>query len=40
MEFEIVYGHAVRPLPRAAMSATTSIGLDDMRTIMRARPRR
>ena len=40
MEFEIVYGHAVRPLPRAAMAPSASIGLDDMRTIMRSRPRR
>lgn len=40
MEFEIVYGHAVRPPPRAAVATSTSIGLDDMRTIMRSRPRR
>ncbi len=37
MEFEIVYGHAVRPRPRPAVAATTSIGLDDMRTMVRRR---
>lgn len=39
MEFEIVYGHAVRPAPRPTVRATTTIGLDDMRTMVRRRAR-
>jgi malonyl-CoA O-methyltransferase len=31
LAFEIVYGHAFRPLPRAMVAAQTRIGLDDMR---------
>lgn len=39
MEFEIVYGHAVRPAPRPTIAGTTSIALDDMRTMVRRRAR-
>lgn len=41
LEFEIVYGHAVRPAPRARVAAETSLPLADMRGMLRARvPRR
>lgn len=36
--FEIVYGHAVRPRPRPRVAAETSVGLDEMREILRNRP--
>jgi len=38
MEFEIVYGHAVRPAPRARMAAETAVPLADMRGMLRGRP--
>lgn len=38
MEFEIVYGHAFNPAPRAAVAAHTEVALDDMRQLLR-RPR-
>ncbi len=34
--FEIVYGHAFRPAPRARVAAETAVPLDDMRAMMRA----
>lgn len=37
MEFEIVYGHAVRAAPRPVVATTTSIALDDMRAMVRRR---
>ena len=38
--FEIVYGHAFRPLPRPRVAAHTEVALEDMRTMARAgRPR-
>lgn len=37
MDFEIVYGHAVRAAPRPTVATTTSIGLDDMRAMVRRR---
>lgn len=41
LEFEIVYGHAFKPLPRARVAAQTQVGLDDMRTMLgRGRPPR
>jgi malonyl-CoA O-methyltransferase len=36
--FEVVYGHAFRPRPRPRLAATTTVGLEDMRSILRARP--
>jgi len=36
MEFEIVYGHAFRPPPRAKMAASTSVPLADLRAMVRA----
>nr|DAR80227.1 MAG TPA: hypothetical protein [Caudoviricetes sp.] len=35
MEFELIYGHALKPAPRATVSAETVIGLDDMRQALR-----
>jgi malonyl-CoA O-methyltransferase len=35
LEFEIVYGHAFRPLPRPRLAAETTVGLQDMRSILR-----
>lgn len=33
---ELIYGHAVRPVPRARMQAQTTVSLDDMRAMTRA----
>jgi malonyl-CoA O-methyltransferase len=35
LSFEIVYGHALKPQPRAKLSAQTEIGLDQMRQMLR-----
>jgi len=35
LSFEIVYGHALKPQPRAAVAAQTEIGLDQMRQMLR-----
>jgi len=35
LRFEIIYGHAFRPVPRAAVSAQTTISLDAMREMTR-----
>ncbi|PUE34006.1 biotin synthase [Limnohabitans sp. Jir72] len=35
LSFEIVYGHALKPKPRAAVAAQTEIGLDQMRIMLR-----
>jgi malonyl-CoA O-methyltransferase len=35
LTFEIVYGHAMKPQPRATVSARTEIGLDQMRQMLR-----
>ena len=35
LEFELIYGHALKPAPRATVSAETVIGLDDMRQALR-----
>jgi malonyl-CoA O-methyltransferase len=37
LPFEIVYGHAVRPPPRAPLAAHTQVALDDLRSMLRAR---
>ena len=37
LEFEVVYGHAVRPAPRVALAAETSLPLDDLRGMLRRR---
>ena len=36
LEFEIVYGHAFRPLPRPRVAAETALPLDDLRAMVRA----
>ncbi len=38
MPFEIVYGHAFRPLPRPRLQARTELPLEDLRTMVRRRP--
>lgn len=35
LRFEIVYGHAFKPVPRALVKSETSVSLDDMRTMVR-----
>jgi malonyl-CoA O-methyltransferase len=41
LEFEIVYGHAFKPVPRAKLAEQTQVGLDDMRAMLgRGRPAR
>ena len=35
LEFEVVYGHAVRPLPRAPVAGETTLPLDDLRGMLR-----
>ena len=35
LEFELIYGHALKPAPRATVSAETVIGLDAMRQALR-----
>lgn len=37
LTFELIYGHAVKPEPRHAVAAQTSIRLDDMRATLRRR---
>jgi malonyl-CoA O-methyltransferase len=39
MSFEIVYGHAFKPVPRARASAETVVPVDDLRAMARARRR-
>jgi malonyl-CoA O-methyltransferase len=34
LEFEVVYGHAFKPAPRARVSQETAVGLDDMKTML------
>jgi len=36
LQFELVYGHAFRPRPRARVAAETRLDLDDMRSILRS----
>jgi malonyl-CoA O-methyltransferase len=39
LEFEVVYGHAFKPVPRAKVAAQTQVGLDDMKAMLnRGRP--
>ena len=35
MDFELVYGHAFRPAPRARLAARTEVPLEDMRAMVR-----
>ena len=37
LEFEVVYGHAVRAAPRAALAAETTLPLADLRSMLRSR---
>jgi len=37
--FEIVYGHAFKPVPRARLAPESAVGLEDMRRMLRQPPR-
>ena len=34
LEFEVVYGHAFKPVPRAKVAEQTQVGLDDMKAML------
>jgi len=36
LTFEIIYGHAFKPVPRVPMTSSTSLAMDDMRAMLRA----
>ena len=36
LTFEIVYGHAVKPLPRVSMNARSSVSVDEMQALLRS----
>jgi malonyl-CoA O-methyltransferase len=40
LSFELVFGHAIRPAPRARLAAQTTLPLDDLRAMIRAGRRR
>lgn len=40
LTFELVYGHAFKPLPRARVAAESAVDLADMRTMLRGSPTR
>ena len=39
LTFEIIYGHALKPLPRARVGEQTAVSVDDMRTMLRGERR-
>lgn len=39
LSFEVVYGHAFKPAPRARISSETTVAVEDLRAMARARPR-
>ena len=39
MTFEVVYGHALKPEPRAKVQAVSQIDLHDMRAMLRKHPK-
>jgi malonyl-CoA O-methyltransferase len=36
LTFEIIYGHAFKPVPRVPLASSTSLAVDDMRAMLRA----
>lgn len=36
LTFEIIYGHAFKPVPRVPLAASTALAVDDMRAMLRA----
>lgn len=36
LTFEIIYGHAFKPVPRVPVASSTSLAMDDMRAMLRA----
>ncbi|HEX2544060.1 MAG TPA: biotin synthase [Ramlibacter sp.] len=39
LTFEVIYGHALKPLPRARVGEQTAVSVDDMRTMLRGERR-
>ena len=37
LTFEVIYGHAFKPVPRVRMEASTAVPMDDMRAMLRGR---
>jgi malonyl-CoA O-methyltransferase len=35
LTFELIYGHAIKPAPRAKLAESTTVSLSDMRTLLR-----
>ena len=40
LSFEIVYGHAFKPVPRVPVTAQSAVSLDEMRSLLKSRPPR
>ncbi len=38
LTFELIYGHAIKPVPRPKVAAETAVSLDDMRAMMKRNP--
>lgn len=38
LTFELIYGHAIKPVPRPKVAAETSVSLEDMRAMMKRNP--
>jgi malonyl-CoA O-methyltransferase len=38
LSFEVIYGHAIKPLPRVKMAAQTAVSLEAMRQMVKAKP--
>jgi malonyl-CoA O-methyltransferase len=36
LTFEVIYGHALKPLPRAKVGERSAVSLDDMRAMLQA----
>jgi malonyl-CoA O-methyltransferase len=39
LTFEIIYGHALRPVPRARVGEQTAVSMDDMRAMLQSERR-
>jgi malonyl-CoA O-methyltransferase len=39
LTFEIIYGHALKPVPRAPMGEKTAVSMDDMRAMLQSERR-
>lgn len=36
LTFEVIYGHAFKPLPKVRMAAQTAVGVEDFRALARS----